>query len=184
MEHQYVIPPESEVKVCSSEDSKSIRSAEKYWRPIGPQALSEWLMPAAQVRWQAFEHTRVSETAELEARLRAEALHQEVEYDRVKGETEARDEQEEAARKKAEADRMKRERLLLERLQLERIYVERQRALSSFLTDHNFKDVTLPRTTLMETTYPLHHAAKLANEQMVAILLMEGADANQKKCGR
>mmetsp|Transcript_88216 Transcript_88216/g.284935 ORF Transcript_88216/g.284935 Transcript_88216/m.284935 type:complete len:252 (+) Transcript_88216:105-860(+) len=57
---------------------------------------------------------------------------------------------------------------------------KRRAAVAAFLTMHGFTGgVSGAKRNLMNSTYPLHRAAKTANAQMVEYLLMEGADPTQ-----
>mmetsp|Transcript_28419 Transcript_28419/g.91486 ORF Transcript_28419/g.91486 Transcript_28419/m.91486 type:complete len:256 (+) Transcript_28419:71-838(+) len=57
---------------------------------------------------------------------------------------------------------------------------KRRAAVAAFLTMHGFTGgVSGAKRNLMNSTYPLHRAAKTANAQMVEYLLMEGADPMQ-----
>jgi len=57
----------------------------------------------------------------------------------------------------------------------------RKVAVTAFLMDHGFTGgVGGPKRSVLNTTYPLHRAAKLDNAAMVSFLLQAGADPAQK----
>jgi len=79
-----------------------------------------------------------------------------------------------AARKAAEASTAARAAWLAEEMRL------RKATMLAFLKEHGFSSVCAPRRGLMKTTYALHKAAKLADHQLVLMLLQEGADPKQQ----
>merc|ERR1711972_399621 len=52
--------------------------------------------------------------------------------------------------------------------------------IKAFLQEHGFSGVTAKRRKLFRATYPLHVAAELGEDRIVALLLEEGADPTQK----
>lgn len=57
---------------------------------------------------------------------------------------------------------------------------ERQFAVANFLQQHGFAGVNSLKLGIMGNTFPLHKAAELGNEQLVRMLLLEGAMLEQK----
>mmetsp|Transcript_41929 Transcript_41929/g.124427 ORF Transcript_41929/g.124427 Transcript_41929/m.124427 type:complete len:248 (-) Transcript_41929:102-845(-) len=87
-----------------------------------------------------------------------------------------------AARKAAEASTAARAAEAAWRAEEERL---RKATVAAFLKEYGFSSVTAPKRTLMKTSYAMHKAAKLADSQLVLMLLQEGADpAQQDSRGR
>merc|ERR1712048_235152 len=57
---------------------------------------------------------------------------------------------------------------------------ERKATVDAFLTKYAFSGVCAPKKTWMKTSYAIHKAAKLGDEQLVRMLLEEGARKDQK----
>merc|ERR1712113_1032154 len=57
---------------------------------------------------------------------------------------------------------------------------ERKAVVASFLEEHGFQGINSQKKKLLKTSYPIHKAAKVGNAQLVQMLLMEGADPDQK----
>jgi len=109
-----------------------------------------------------------------ERRLQEERARQKEQARRAQEEVFQRLEREEQARIK-EAERRAREQEERERLE----------ALDAFCKQYGFLGVHLPRRNgcslwSASTTYPLHCAAELADARIVEMLLLEGADPDQK----
>jgi len=58
--------------------------------------------------------------------------------------------------------------------------LERKHVVHSFLSKHGFARVNSCKRSLLSSTYPLHKAAELADEQVARMLLQEGARPAQK----
>merc|ERR1711941_23541 len=56
----------------------------------------------------------------------------------------------------------------------------RKASVDAFLTKYAFSGVSAPKKTWMKTSYAIHKAAKLGDDQLVQMLLEEGALKNQK----
>lgn len=117
---------------------------------------------------------------ESEARLRGDAEEAE-RQERARLQQEEQQRREEAER---EERRQLEERAAAELLRREaaRAESERQRraAVAGFLKEQGFTGgVRGPKRNLVNTTYPLHRAAKLGNAEMAEWLLAEGADPLQ-----
>mmetsp|Transcript_4314 Transcript_4314/g.12210 ORF Transcript_4314/g.12210 Transcript_4314/m.12210 type:complete len:240 (+) Transcript_4314:79-798(+) len=114
----------------------------------------------ARRRLQAQREREACEVREREERLRLE------EEARLAEEAAQRADVEETARR-VEARRAEQERA-------------RKAAVAAFLKTHGFTGgVSGAKRNLMNSTYPLHRAAKTGNAQMVEYLLLSGADAMQ-----
>eukprot|EP00405_Crypthecodinium_cohnii_P022431 CAMPEP_0206464374 /NCGR_PEP_ID=MMETSP0324_2-20121206/27179_1 /ASSEMBLY_ACC=CAM_ASM_000836 /TAXON_ID=2866 /ORGANISM="Crypthecodinium cohnii, Strain Seligo" /LENGTH=218 /DNA_ID=CAMNT_0053936995 /DNA_START=153 /DNA_END=809 /DNA_ORIENTATION=+ len=119
-----------------------------------------------------------------EVRRRAEAQKREEEEARRQQEEMARrerEEQEKAAREERERRAAAEE--AAKRQEAARVQADRKRrsGIAGFLKEHGFQSgVGGPKRNLLNTTYPLHRAAKLGDGQMVEWLLMEGANPTQK----
>jgi hypothetical protein len=124
------------------------------------------------------EARRLAAAEEEDRRQRAEAELQQrlVEEERLREEQEARER--EAHRQRVEAE-CRAEALRAEEERKCQIQ-ERKDVVAIFLKEHKFKDVTAPKSSFGSKTYPVHLAAKLGNQQMVQMLLLEGADPLQK----
>ena len=48
--------------------------------------------------------------------------------------------------------------------------------VEQFLTRHGFKGINVPKRSLLSSTYALHKAAEMADQELVVMLLAEGAD--------
>merc|ERR1712232_466695 len=89
-------------------------------------------------------------------------------------------------RTQEEAERVRREeeaaaeRARLE--EIERLAKERERkaTVDAFLNKYAFSGVCAPKKTWRKTSYAIHKAAKLGDDQLVRMLLEEGALKNQK----
>lgn len=116
--------------------------------------------------------------AEEQRRAEEQRMHEE---QRLREEREAR-EQEARRRKEREEAEIHEEarRAEAESLERTRKLQERKEAVAGFLKEHKFKDVAAPKKSLTSKTYPVHLAARLGNQQMVQMLLLEGADPLQK----
>mmetsp|Transcript_27262 Transcript_27262/g.69908 ORF Transcript_27262/g.69908 Transcript_27262/m.69908 type:complete len:256 (-) Transcript_27262:126-893(-) len=119
-----------------------------------------------------------------EARARAERMREarearataeREEHLRLKEETRLAEEEQEAARRAAAQEAARR----AEALRLEQ-ELARKAAVAAFLKAHGFIGGACgAKKNLMNSTYPLHRAAKTGNSQMVEYLLLEGANAMQ-----
>jgi len=85
-------------------------------------------------------------------------------------------EEERVAREVEEAKRVAKE--ARQRMEQERL--EREQRVAAFLKQHGFATVNSIKRSLMSSTYPLHKAAELGDDKLVAMLLKEGAQAWQK----
>merc|ERR1712232_1008235 len=86
----------------------------------------------------------------------------------------------EERRAKSEAEERAR-RAHEEALQVEaKLTEERKCKVAEFLQEHGFKDVASAKKAFLSTTYPLHCAAEKGQEDMVKMLMEEGADPAQK----
>merc|ERR1712176_457301 len=57
---------------------------------------------------------------------------------------------------------------------------QRKALVTVFLKEHGYRDVGIPKKTMLKTKYPIHTAAKMGDPNIVTALLEEGADAAQK----
>lgn len=130
---------------------------------------------AARLHVEAEAEVRSRHQAEMREKLLVEALEREredeaarLQEERVQRNTLQREIEEQ---QRAEAVR---------EAEAERLRCERREVLANFLAEHKFKTATTAKKSMMSTTFPIHHAAKLANEQIVGVLLQEGVDPLQK----
>jgi len=116
-------------------------------------------MAAEQAEWQRqqemLQAMREQELREIEERQELEC--QEAEAQREAEEKREREELEKATRE-AEQKSMEREKV------------------KKFLLDHGYLGVNAKRTKMMKSKYPLHTAVKLADREMITLLLSCGAD--------
>lgn len=129
------------------------------------------------------EARRRAQEEEEEARLRQQLRQEEEEEaQRRAQEREARERVEAEARREreAQAQREREEAEALRRAEAERVQEERKTAVAVFLKQNKFTGAAAPKTTMLAKTYPIHCAAIKGDEQMVRMLLEEGADPAQK----
>eukprot|EP00930_Biecheleria_cincta_P023531 TRINITY_DN16990_c0_g1_i1.p1 TRINITY_DN16990_c0_g1~~TRINITY_DN16990_c0_g1_i1.p1 ORF type:complete len:227 (+),score=79.11 TRINITY_DN16990_c0_g1_i1:103-783(+) len=137
---------------------------------------------------QRLEHQRAEEElameqareAERQAQIEEEGLQLLMEQMRVAEEEKqlqealaaSQTEADEAAAAAAEQER--------QRQDLELQAQERKTAVTAFFKKFGFTGVNNPKKSLMSSTYPLHKAAEIADDKLVATLLLEGANLAQK----
>lgn len=133
---------------------------------------------ARQEREAQLRHER--EALDRARRQQEEAARRELEAQRLRELEEEKSRQEERARQEkaqAAAEKEAQRRAEAARAEEDR---KRRAAVSAFLKEHGFNGgVRGPKRSIVNSTYPLHRAAKLGNVQMVQWLLQEGADAGQ-----
>merc|ERR1711978_589476 len=122
----------------------------------------------------------MGEDERVEHERQQEQQHQEQEAERLRLEEQTRREREEAQEhiRREQDEREKAERAEVQR----RAQEEGRKALvEAFLKGHGYNnDVAAPKRTMLKKKYPIHTAAKTGDAQIVAALLEEGANPEQK----
>merc|ERR1719217_640223 len=126
------------------------------------------------------ERLAVQQEAEIEERRR-----QEKERQRQEQEEQRRQREEEAERQREEQRQRQTEERRRQEAEQAAAETERNSAeqktrdelrLKKFLSDHGHAGINAKRTKMMKSKYPLHTAVKLADADMVKLLLAAGAD--------
>lgn len=120
---------------------------------------------------------------EVERAAAEEATERQREEERLQAQQEAQEERErrereDHKRKEAEA-KCKKEELDRAQRKAEQKSIELEK-VKQFLSQHGYLGVNTKRTKMMKSKYPLHTAVKLADQEMILLLLSSGADQSLK----